>query len=126
MVEKQTKVEMRKHKRFKTLKNTFVALENGHTEVGQMINISKDGLAFSYLGKEELIRGWHKVDIFLSGKHFYLKEVPFKAISEYYIYPKTPFSKVLMKVCRGQFGELTHKQKSRLDYFIANHTIGSQ
>ena len=124
MVGKETTVEKRKQKRFKAQKDTYIILVNDSTNLGQIINISKDGLAFSYIGKEEQIIGWYKGDIFLSSKRFYLKEIPFNAISDFYIDTKTPYSRVLMKQCRGQFGELTNQQRSRLDHFIANHTIG--
>ena len=123
MVEKKTTIEKSKQKRFKAQKDTYIILVNDSTNLGQIINISKDGLAFSYIGKEEQIIGWYKGDIFLSSKRFYLKEVPFKAISDFYIDTKTPYSRVLMKQCGGQFGELTNQQRSRLDHFIANHTI---
>ena len=115
-------VEKRKHKRFKAQKNTYIITVNDTTNLGQMINISKGGLAFNYIGKKEKISGWHKVDIFLSSKRFYLKEVLFKATSDFYLDPNTPFSTVLMKQCGGEFGELTEEQKSQLDYFLENHT----
>ena len=124
MFEKETRVEKRKHTRFKDQKNINIALENDFTTVGQMINISKGGLAFSYIGKEEQITGWHKIYIFLNRKRFYLKELPFKAIWDFYIDTKVPFSTLLMKQCGGQFGELTNEQFSQLDYFIAHLTNG--
>jgi hypothetical protein len=124
MVEKETTVDKRKHKRFKAQKETYIALVNHSIKVGEIINISKGGIAFSYIGKEAQLTGWHKMKIFLSSKRFYLKEVPFKVVSDFCLDSKTPFSTVLMKQCSGQFGELTNQQRSRLDHFIANHTIG--
>jgi hypothetical protein len=124
MVEKETTVEKRKHKRFNAQKDTYVALVNDSIKVGQIINISNGGIAFSYISKGAQLTGWHKMNIFMSSKRFYLKKVPFKAISDFYLDSKTPYSIVLMKQCSGQFGELTNEQRSNLDYFIANHTIG--
>ena len=123
MVDIENTVEKRKHNRFKAQKNTYVALVNDSIKVGQIINISKRGLAFSYIAKGAQITGWHKMNIFLSGHHFYLKEVPFKAISDFLIDNKTLFSTVFMKQCGGQFGGLTPSQITQLEYFIANHTI---
>jgi len=68
MVEKETTVEKRKYDRFKAQKDTYIVIENSSTDLGQMINISNDGLAFSYIGTEEQIAGWHKVRIFLNSK----------------------------------------------------------
>ena len=124
MVEKKTTVERRKHKRFKAQKDSYVALMNDSIKVGEILNISKGGIAFNYMSKGEELTGWHKMKIFLSSKRFYLKEVQFKAVSDFYVDSKTPYSKVLMKRCSGQFGELTTYQRSQLDYFIANHTNG--
>ena len=123
MVGTERTVEKRKHKRFKVQKNTYIITVNDTTNLGQMINISKGGLAFNYIGQKEKISGWHKVDIFLSSKRFYLKEILFKATSDFYLDPNTPFSTVLMKQCGGEFGEMTDEQKSQLDYFLDNHTI---
>jgi hypothetical protein len=121
MVEKETTVEKRKHKRFNAQKDTYVALVNDSIKVGEIINISEGGIAFSYMSKGTQLTGWHKINIFLSSKRFYLKEVPFKAVSDFYLDSKTPFSIVLMKQCSGQFGELTKAQRSHIDCFIANH-----
>ena len=122
MTDTKTNVEKREHKRFKAQKDTYAALVNGSTRVGQILNICKDGLAFSYIGQEAPITGWHKMNMFMSGNRFYLKEVPFKAISDFHIDAEVPFSTVLMKQCGGQFGELTDGQICQLKYFIENHT----
>ena len=124
MVEKEITAEKRKHKRYKAKKETYIALVNDSIKVGQIINISKGGIAFSYIGKEAQLTGWHKMKIFLSSRRFYLKGVPFKVISDFCLDSKTPYSTVLMKQCSGQFGELTNQQRSRLDYFLVNHTTG--
>ena len=123
MVMKETTVEKRKHKRYKAQKDTYVALINDSIKVGQIINISNGGVAFSYISKGVQLMGWYKLNIFMSDKRFYLKKLPFKAVSDFYLDTKTPYSTVLMKQCGGQFGELTSYQSSQLEYFITNHTI---
>ena len=123
MIGTKNTVKKRKHNRFKAQEDTYAALVNDSIKVGQIINISKGGLAFSYIAKGAQLTGWHKMNIFLSGHHFYLKGVPFKAISDFLIDNKTQFSTVFMKHCGGQFGGLTPSQTTQLEYFIANHTI---
>ena len=123
MSAKERTVEKRKYNRFKTRENIYVALVNDSTRVGQIMNISPGGLAFSYIGESVQIVDWYKMDIFLGRSRFYLKEIPFKIISDFSIENKNPFSTVLMRQCRGQFGPLTQEQKSQVDYLIANHAI---
>ena len=116
-------VEKRKYNRFKTREDIYVAVVNDSTKVGQIMNISPGGLAISYIGESAQIVDWHKMDIFLGRNRFYLKEIPFKIISDFSIKNKNPFSTVFMRQCSGQFGRLTQEQKSQLDHLIANHTI---
>ena len=124
MVDKETTVEKRKYKRFKAQKNTYVLVANGSANMGQLINISRDGFAFRYIGKAEQVTGWHRVEIFLSNQLFILGNVPFRVVSDYNLDNRTPYSTVLLKQCGGQFGELTIYQWSKIDHFIANHTTG--
>ena len=123
MVSNGNRVEKRKHDRFKAQKETYVALMNDSVKVGQIINISRDGLAFSYIANGPEITGWHNMSIFLSSSYFYLKDLRFKAISDFLIENNVQFSTVFMKQCGGQFGELTPTQITQLEYFIANHTV---
>jgi len=91
--------------------------------MGQIINVSKGGLAFCYVPGGQQLSGAFKMDIFLSGNGFYLKKVPFQIISDFYIESQVPCSNVAIKQCGGQFGELTHNQMAQLDYFIGSHTL---
>jgi hypothetical protein len=124
LVEKETAIEKRKIKRFKAPKNAYTSVENDSANLGRIINISKDGFAFSYVGKKERITGWHKVEIFLSSEYFCIEGVPFNVISDFYLDTKTPNNPILMKQCGGEFGELTSYQLSQLDHFIAHYIIG--
>jgi len=116
MTDTKATVEKRKHNRFTVQEGAYAALVNGSAKVGKIINISKGGVSFIYIGEEAKITGWHKMIIFLHGNRFYLKEITFKAISDSYIDPKTPLSKVLMKQCGGQFDKMTSSQIVQLDY----------
>lgn len=115
----------RKQKRFSTQEGTYVKLSNGSIKVGQVINISKSGLAFSYITKGERLTGWQKINIFLSGDSFYVKQLPFKVISEYVIDKKNTLNNVFKKQCGGEFGEMTPNQKTQLEYLISKYTKGN-
>ncbi len=116
-------MERRKHRRFQTQGGTYAALNNGSIKIGQIQNISKGGLAFRYVANREQVERSYKVDIFATDNAFYLKNIPFKSISDVYIDFEIPFSTTSLRQCGGQFGELTRIQVSQLDYFIESYTI---
>ena len=121
MVKKETKVERREYERYKVSNDTSVLLKNDNSQVGQLLNISVDGLALIYVTGDKRIQGWF--DIYLFGRdHFFLNKIPFRVISDSLIEDMTLFRTMTKKRCGGQFGELTHVQRSHLDYFITNHT----
>ena len=115
--------EKRIYKRHSAQDGAHAAILSNCPKMGQIINISKGGLAFRYVADGEQLNGTFQMDIFLNGNGFYLKKVPFKIISDFYIDNKVPFSAVTIRQCGGQFGELTLSQVSQLDYFIGNHTL---
>ena len=117
-------MEKRKQLRFRAHEGSYAVLKKDSVQVGQIVNISKGGLALCYIGNGEPIKGLLNIDIFFTNQQFYLKGMPFIIVSDFFIDKKIPFSTILMKRCCGQFGELTHGQIYQLDYFIENHTIG--
>ncbi len=116
-------MERRKHSRLQTQERVYAALNNGSIQIGQIQNISKGGLAFRYVANREQVEGSYKVDIFATDNAFYLKNIPFKSISDVYIDFEIPFSTTSLRQCGGQFVELTRIQVSQLDYFIESYTI---
>ena len=113
--------EKRIYKRYKIKDDAYAAIFSNSPKMGQIINISKGGLAFRYVADVEQITGSFKIEIFISGNGFYLKNIPFQTISDFYIDNQVPCSNVIIKQCGGQFGELTRNQTSQLDYFIGVH-----
>ena len=85
----------------------------------QIIDISRNGLAFSYRGSE----GWGDdlLELILQDdENFYLDKIPIRIISDS---PLDESSQYLRR-CGVQFGELTPNQKAQLDYFIQKHLVG--
>jgi len=122
-------IEQRKHIRFIVKDNTFIALQNGHTSLGNIKNISKGGSLFEYLYKEKIIESEenYTLDIFMFGEEFRLTDIPCsivynttesKSIENSYV----PF--FITRRCGITFGELSNKQVSQLSYFIENYTTG--
>ena len=119
-------VERRKHKRFLVQEGAFALLKNNSSKLGQIKNISRGGLAFSYIVDEEQLHESFKVDIFISKIGYCLKNVPSKKISDFRIDNRLPFSTFSIRQVGIQFDELNHSQLSQLDKFMRDYTTGEQ
>ena len=120
-------VDRRRHKRFQVRDSAFVVLRAPwphFTKVGQIIDISRQGLAFRYIADEGRSNGSSELEILLGNQSFYLDKVPFKTISDSKTDNDIPFSSIKMRRSGVQFGKLTPEQISQLKYFIWNHTTG--
>ena len=121
MTDTKQQVERRKHTRFPVTKDTFVALRPHYCEIGQAVNISIGGLAFTYMVNGKPPEQPIELDIFSVDRTFFLKEVPFRTISDV-ARDGIPFSSVKTRRMHLQFGDLTPDQKAQLESFIQNHT----
>lgn len=124
---KKSLTERRKHKRFKAKDTTFVVLKPHDTRLGQITDVSEKGIASYYLDVEERsseILKSSKLSLFLSDGLIYLDEVPIKSISKFRMTHRFISDFITMTRLFFRFGELTHHQKSRLKYFLWNHTDG--
>ena len=116
-------VERRKHKRFQVQDGAFAVLMPHFYNWGQIIDISRGGLAFRYTNNELTPNVSSNLGISLANVGFYLGKVPFKAISDFEIANEVPYSFRTTRRCGVEFGDLTLNQISQLEYFIRNHTI---
>ena len=115
--------DRRKHKRFMVREGAFAVMKPGYKNLGQIKNISKGGLAYRHIADKGPESGLYKLDIFLSNKDFYLKNVPYKTVTIFNEASEFPYSSVMMKQHGIQFGNLDQEQEQMLDYFIRNHTF---
>ena len=121
-------LERRKHKRFQLQNGAFAVLRafswpHSTQKLGQIIDMSMGGLAFSYIAEQEPSNGSFELGIFLADHSFHLRTIAFETISDLET-NGVPFSSITMRRSGVQFRELTPKQISQLKYFIRNHTIG--
>ncbi len=122
---KTIEVENRKFNRFKVKDLSFALLKSAsYEELGEIVDISKGGLAFQYLVGEDRIKEPVELDIILAGNGVHIKKIPCKTISDFEITNKVYFSSLKMGRHSIKFGELDNNQISELDYFIKQHTIG--
>lgn len=117
------RVERRKHKRFQVDNGAFVVLGSNHDKSGRIIDISVGGLAFRYMTPVERQNGSY-LAIVLPETNFYLDEVSIKTISDFELPYKLPTNSMAMRRCGVQFVNLTDNQKSQIEFFINNYTIG--
>ena len=145
MVEKQ--IERRKHQRFTARNGTFAVIgpENAYLDeikkmsmgeiacavyksnpkkLGQIIDMSQGGLAFSYIDKRERSGKSQAMDILSAGNQFYLENVLFKTIMDADAADEPAFSPIKLKRQRIQFVNLTSDQKRKLAHFLSNYTDG--
>lgn len=122
MVNNKQMVERRRHKRFKVKEGASVVFRAHSIELGQIINVSRNGLAFRYVSSQQPSSGSFELVILSGDGGFYLDEIPFKIVSDFEM-NDDPLSFSTTRRCGVQFGKLGRKQVSRLEYFIQNHTI---
>lgn len=120
---KEKQIERRKYKRHITRKGAFAVLTPGFKNLGPIKNISQEGLALHYIDNRKPSSRVFKLDIFLTGKDFYLKDIPFKTISLIDEVSKSPFSSLHMKQRSVQFGKMDSYQSDQLNYLLSNHTV---
>ena len=126
MITQEKIVERRKHKRFRVQEGVYALLKNNSSKLGQIKNISRGGLVFSYIVDGEQMHEAFKVDIFISKIGYCLKDVPSKKISDLHLDNRLPFSTFSIRQARIQFNELNHSQLSQLDNLMRDYSTGEQ
>jgi hypothetical protein len=111
--------ERRKHKRFQIERGAFVVYHSN--KLGRIVDISMDGLSFSHVERDRTTRKLHDLDIFLIDRDFYLENVPLQVDSTVKSYQPS-FSSIYLGQYTVQFGDLTKRQRSKIEYLIRNHT----
>jgi hypothetical protein len=121
--ERRRGIPKRKSPRFRAKEGSYTAINSNYSIIGLIKNINRCGLAFQYVANAKKLAGRLTIDIFRQSKEFYLKTLPFKTISDFYVDSKSPFSTIILRQCSGKFADLTESQISQLDRFIHHYTI---
>jgi hypothetical protein len=117
--------EKRRFRRFQTPQNAFALLRGPDGKLGQIIDISRGGLAFRYVANGGQTNGPFQLDIFLANNGFHLEQVTFRTVSDFEVTKQGPSNSVIMRRCGVQFDELSQDHASRLEYFIENYALGA-
>jgi hypothetical protein len=134
MINAKEIVERREHKRFWAQGGAFAILRPHFYKLGQIMDVGRGGLAFRYTTSMEQPYEPFELDISLdifspeyhtsgANVNFSLSGLPIKIISDVEI-ARIPFGSIAQRRCGVQFGELTHDQKSKIDYFIQKYMGG--
>jgi hypothetical protein len=115
------RVDRRVHKRFKVRDESFAFIENGSKILCKIKNISKGGVSLVTIANAEHIPELFDTDIFVTGRVFYLKDVPSKKVSEAHLDAKSLFSTFVKSRVGIQFGDLNNEQATQLEVFLKNH-----
>ena len=116
-------VDHRKHMRFRVQEGAFAVLMNHVTRVGPIKDISRGGLAFTYISEDKLPQDSFTMDLLCGGEGFYLKDIPSKVITDFEVSDQPSFSSIPLRRCSVQFEEMNPLQISQLESFTRNYTI---
>ena len=115
--------ERRQDVRYRVREGAFAVLPDCRI-VGEIVDISKGGLALRYIIGNEDLSGSSGLDILFAGGKFHLAGVPIRTVSDS-VMPDDFYSDSVTTRRRGiQFGEMTPEQRNEVKSFIGKHTRG--
>jgi hypothetical protein len=89
--------------------------------VGQIIDVSQRGLAWSYVTNKDEVFSPRELDIVLPDGGVYLNKLPCRTISDFDTDDGTTI-KFATRRCGVEFGDLTDDQEFALNHFIQHYT----
>ena len=119
-------VESREHE-WQQLNDGVAALsDSSATKFGRIRNISLGGLSVSHFDDEDWGDAGFASDLILAGYGFLVDDVPTTIISAIKVTIDNPFQEISERQCSIQFGELTPRQRARLEDIIREHSLGRE
>ena len=115
-------VEKRSHNRLQAKDGVYAIIKYKPTIFGQIINISKDGMAVRYWSNGQQPTVSSELDIFILDSNFYIEKIQINIISDFEIDDKSPFGIQKNRQRGFQFREMKSSQHFQLDYLLLNYT----
>lgn len=115
-------VEKRRHHRLQTIDGIYAIINYKPTIFGQIINISKDGMAVRYSSNGRQLNVPSESDVFIIDSNFYIEKIQIKIVSDFEIGDKLPFSSQKNRQRCFQFRQMKSSQHFQLDYLLQNYT----
>lgn len=118
----EIKQDRRKFERYAVESPAYAAVGPDFGRMGHIINISRSGVAFTYIKHRErsIIEGETLIQI--SDNYETIGDFPFICVSDTGCDLADPFSSVEVRYHRGRFGDLSPEQKRRLLSFLEMKT----
>ena len=115
-------IEKRSRNRLQ-VKNGLYAIINYKPAIfGQIINISKDGMAVRYSTNGQQPSVSSELDIFIMDSNFYIEKIQVNIISDFEIGNKSHLGSQKNRQRCFQFKEMKSSQYFQLDYLLQNYT----
>ena len=114
--------ERRQFSRFNVESGALVEIKVNGYKIGEIIDISEGGLAFSYIDIGTRPEESFDVDLYFQEQDFRLENLPAKTISD--ISNKSPFALTKTRRQGVQFGDLDEGQTAGLKKYIENYATG--
>lgn len=118
--------ERRKFERYYVEGTTYAVLGPDFNHMGHIVNISLNGLAFSYVDDVDGRLELRRTTVQLRDNQQVLCALPFESISDTDGDLPDPFSSVEIRYHRGRFGRLTQEQARLLKAFLKKRTAFGQ
>jgi hypothetical protein len=115
--------ERRQFNRFKVENGALVEAKVNGTKIGEIIDISEGGLAFSYIDIGTRPEESFEIDLYFQEKNFRLENLPARTISD--ISNKSPFAITKTRRHGVQFADLDENQTTGLRKYIENFATGA-
>lgn len=115
--------DRRNSKRYRMKDVAFAVLRSeSDEELGQVINISRGGLAFEYFVGSKQIRNAKYLDLMLTKNELYINQIPVRTISDFEIKNELPFNTIAKRQQSVCFEALTEEQEKQVEFLIDHHT----
>ena len=121
-MENKALVERRADQRFAVRVGAVASLKL--PVVGQIVNISRKGLAFRYVASKARSKESPTLSISLSDNTFTLAMIPFRVAWDKPSPQSFSFGDIALRYCGVAFGELADYQRIALHYFIKQYREG--
>lgn len=115
-------IEKRSHNRLRVKDGLYAIINYKPAIFGQIVNISKDGMAVHYLSNGQQPKVSSELDIFIMDSNFYIEKIQINIISDFEIDDKSPFGFQKNRQRCFQFREMKSSQHFQLDYLLQNYT----
>lgn len=102
----------------------FSLIKSNPPKMGEIIEISRGGLSFSYIENDEELATLSELDILFAEKDFHLSRLPFKAVEDSVMIDESPFNALSMKRMTVRFEKLTAQQKNKIEHLLSHYTTG--